>query len=433
MRRQLFFIIIASLILVVSFFLAITFFYFRVSQNYVSEPKFTSHLFPVQSIDTMKSSRDRARQILGSPNSFKSVIDEQMTLISDAGATHVAIATPYDAEFSPVLKLWVTSAREHHLSVWFRGNFSGWEGWFDYQKINQAEHKILLTNFLARNSELFDNNDIFTPCTECENGGAGDPRITGDIHGYNNFLIEEKQIADNAFFLQNKHITVYPTMNADIANEIISAETVQAFDNSLLVDHYVRTPEQFLSDIQSIGKKLNAEIGLGEFGAPILDLNGEMTQTQQAKYVDKLFIGMYQMNTKIPIVNYWDLSGGSTALINEDGTPRSVYKVVQNYFKAVRVRGVVKSSLGENIPTATVSVKGSSFSVKTNGSYQIFVPRQYHEITIEADGYIPGKLLIPTSATTTSMHHDFYLEPMRPSYVYKFKAFLSKFNWIFGN
>ena len=428
--RKLFFLtstIVALFVLV--WFFAPPFFSLRYQQHvlgFFSPAKSEEHLFAVQSIDTMKYSRDISGQVLDNPAHFKLLVDKQMALISGAGATHVAIGTPYDAKFLPVLRLWVASARAHHLSVWFRGNFSGWEGWFDYQKIDRDEHKRLLKHFLTSTPDLFINGDVFTPCPECENGGTGDPRQTGDVSGYNNFLIEEKSIADAAFALQHKIITVYPSMNADIAKYVISDAVTRAFGGTVLIDHYVRTPEQFASDIQAIPQKINAQIGLGEIGAPIPDLNGDMTEAEQATYVDRLFAAMYMHSDVIPVVNYWVLSGGTTALVNDDGSTRKVYEVLQNYFKAVDVHGTVRNSLGENISTVTLKVKGGPLSVKTTSSYQIFIPRQYHEFSVEAEGYASTSLVLPSGTTTMSLRHDFFLQPVHPSVWYKFMLFFNK-------
>ena len=70
--------------------------------------------------------------------------------------------------------------RKHGLSVWFRGNFSGWEEWFGYPKIKAYEHINKTRNFIINNPELFADGDIFTSCPECENGGPGDPRDTNN-------------------------------------------------------------------------------------------------------------------------------------------------------------------------------------------------------------------------------------------------------------
>src|SRR6185295_14126575 len=96
--------------------------YILPSQSSVKGETVRTHLFPIQSIDTMKYSRDAAGQALTNLNNFGQFIDTQMSLIEKTGATHVAIDTPYDAKFLPVLKLWVSIARAHHLSIWYRGN-----------------------------------------------------------------------------------------------------------------------------------------------------------------------------------------------------------------------------------------------------------------------------------------------------------------------
>src|SRR3972149_11347222 len=94
--------------------------------------------FQVQSIDTMKYSRDVAREKL-KDFSYDKEIETQVKNIAETGASHVAIATPYDDEFLPFLRRWVKAAREKGLNVWFRGNFSGWENWFDYEKFTDRK------------------------------------------------------------------------------------------------------------------------------------------------------------------------------------------------------------------------------------------------------------------------------------------------------
>ena len=137
----------------------------------------------IQSIDTMKYSRDKAREKLADP-SFDAIIEMQIRDIAQTGATHVAIGTPYDNEFLPFLKRWVDTARKYNLKIWFRGNFSGWEGWFDYPPISREEHLKLTEKFIKENNNLFKDGDIFISCPECENGGPGDPRQTNDIEGH---------------------------------------------------------------------------------------------------------------------------------------------------------------------------------------------------------------------------------------------------------
>jgi hypothetical protein len=102
-----------SLILILTMFFTVT-----------NKVHATDRFFKIQAIDTMKYSRDKAREGLSDE-----VIESQVRAIKESGATHVALGTPYDPEFVPFMKKWVTAARKYGLLVWFRGNASGWEKW----------------------------------------------------------------------------------------------------------------------------------------------------------------------------------------------------------------------------------------------------------------------------------------------------------------
>src|SRR3989344_6773908 len=203
-----------------------------------------------QSIDTMKYSRDIAREKLGDP-AFDSVIDTQVKNIADAGATHIAIATPYDEEFIPFLARWVKSARKYNLSVWFRGNWSGWEGWFGYTGIRREEHLQKTKDFIAKHADLFADGDVFSACPECENGGPGDPRQTGDVAAYRQFLVSEYQVTQGSFKKIKKNVSSnYFSMNGDIADLIMERPTTAVLGGLVTIDHYVASPDQLISDIK---------------------------------------------------------------------------------------------------------------------------------------------------------------------------------------
>ncbi len=104
----------------------------------------------VQSIDTVKYSRDLAREKLNDQE-FEKDIDKQVELIALTGATHIGIGTPYDEEFVPFLRKWVRAARKYGLKVWFRGNLSGWEEWFGYERITREEHTEKVLAFIKNN------------------------------------------------------------------------------------------------------------------------------------------------------------------------------------------------------------------------------------------------------------------------------------------
>lgn len=288
-------------------------------------------LWSIRSIDTMKFSRDIAREKLND-QSYDVAIDKQLKNIAATGASHVAIATPYDEEFVPYLTRWVTIARHYHLKIWFRGNFSGWEQWFDHAKITRAEHLSLTAKFITSHSNLFEDGDIFTACPECENGGPGDPRMTGDVVGYRQFLIDSTNAAGQAFVHIGKNVTVgYNSMNYDVAMAVMDPPTTRAVGGVVVIDHYVKTPEQVISDIKKLQDFSGGKVFLGEFGAPIPDLHGDMTQAEQSAWLSKL-LDLLVANNSVIGLNYWVAVGGSTQLWDNDGVARSAVSVLTSFY-----------------------------------------------------------------------------------------------------
>lgn len=285
----------------------------------------------IKSIDTMKYSRDIAREKMNNPE-FDQVIDQQVREIAQTGATHVAIGTPYDNEFVPFLKRWVDSARKNSLKVWFRGNLSGWEKWFDYPEIDRKTHLESIQKFILENADIFDDGDVFTPCSECENGGTGDPRKTGDVTGFRTFLIDEYNTSSNAFVKIKKSVKVgYFSMNYDVAKLIMDQGTTRALGGIVAIDHYVSSPEQIAVDAKKIAESSGGKVVLGEFGAPIPDLSGQMTEAEQAEWINKALNGFKKVPEVIG-VNYWVNVGGSTQIWDQDGNPKQAVQIIKKFY-----------------------------------------------------------------------------------------------------
>ncbi|NMC36483.1 carboxypeptidase regulatory-like domain-containing protein [Candidatus Beckwithbacteria bacterium] len=340
----------------------------------------------VQSVDTMKYSRDKAREKLGDRD-FDMVIDVQISNIAKTGATHVAIATPYDVEFLPILKRWVTAARKYQLNVWFRGNWAGWEGWFEYPSISREEHLAKTKQFIEDNPGLFKDGDIFSSCPECENGGPGDPRKTGDVEGFRNFLINEYKISQTAFESIGKDVkTNYFSMNGDVAMLIMDPETTKALDGVVVIDHYVESPKRLADDIRRYAQATGGKIVLGEFGAPIPDLHGDMSEQEQAEWLDTAMLALAETPELIG-VNYWANTGSSTQLWYEDGRPRSAVTVLTKYFQPQVASGVVKDITGDKLDS--VAVTSPYFHIVTGRDGQFILPflESNPTLTISADGY----------------------------------------------
>ena len=318
--------------------LAIFFFMLYTSdkEDFLTETPRIISLWNVRSVDTVKFSRDLAREKMNDPE-FDLAIQKQISDITSLGASHVAIGTPYDSEFTPFLKRWVNEARRNNLKVWFRGNFSGWENWFNYPDISREQHKNLLVEFIKNNPDLFEDGDIFTSCPECENGGPGDPRFNGDVAGHRKFLIEEYSLSKQAFKDIGKQVSSgYYSMNYDVANLVMDEDTTNKLGNLVVIDHYIKDAKKLAIDAKLIADKSKGEVVLGEFGAPIPDIHGTLNQEQQAAWIKDALSEVKNINEVVG-VNYWTNVGGSTGLWNTDGSEREIVNTIRKFYQETKL------------------------------------------------------------------------------------------------
>ncbi len=367
--------------------------------------------FEVQAIDTMKFSRDMARDQGASPE-FRKVIDTQVQQVASSGATHIAIATPYDEEFIPFLSDWVKSARKHKLKVWFRGNFSGWEEWFDYPRMSRETHMKSVREFIRTNPNLFEDGDIFTSCPECENGGPGDPRQTGDVDGYREFLISEYKVTQEAFKAIGRSIIAnYYSMNGDVAELIMDKETTAALDGIVTIDHYVLTPEKLALDIDRIAEQSGGKIVLGEIGAPIPDIHGDMTEDEQAEWLETL-LDLIAHNPHVAGINYWTGHGSSTEIWTQENRGRKAAGVLKTYFMPMNVHGVVTDNIGRKISDVTVSINGTTVQTDKYGQYSSTFIATDKPLTFSKLGYASKTI---TLSEVQSGETNVSLYPKNPS------------------
>ena len=342
--------------------------------------------FQIQSIDTMKFSRDIAREKL-KDLTYDSQIEIQLKNIAGTGATHVALGTPYDEEFLPFLQRWVKAARNNGLNVWFRGNFSGWEKWFDYEKISREEHIGKTKEFIINHPDLFADGDIFTSCPECENGGPGDPRMTGDAKEFKKFLINEYQVAKESFQSIGKNVAAnYFSMNGDVARLIMDKETTKALDGNVTIDHYVSSSDRLANDVKDYAQRSKGKVILGEFGAPIPDLHGKLSEKEQADWIDQALKKLIEIPEVVGI-NYWTNMASSTELWNKDYTPRQAVEVLEKYFNPINISGMINDNFGKPLKEVTVKSKHRTIVVGDN-NYRLAV-LDGENVTFSKNGYIP--------------------------------------------
>ncbi|MCX8008612.1 MAG: hypothetical protein N3A54_02815 [Patescibacteria group bacterium] len=324
----------------------------------------------IRSVDTMKLSRDLAREKMHDA-SFDAVISTQVEAAKELGATHVAIGTPYDDEFLPFLERWVKKIREQRLHVWFRGNFAGWEEWFGYKRITREDHKKKLQRFILNNQFLFEDGDLFTSCPECENGGPGDPRMTGDVEGFRKFLIDEYAIAKKSFETIGKKVqaNVY-SMNGDVALLVMDEQTTQALDGIITIDHYVKSPKRMKEDLTLYTQKSKGRIVIGEFGLPIPDIHGKLSEEQQAKLLYEFF-DVFVRDKNVVGVNYWVLTGGSTEILRIDGTKRKGFDALKVFYRPLEAFGYVHDELGESLPDVLIITSHGSTKTDQRGYFRI--------------------------------------------------------------
>lgn len=389
----------------------------------------SERFFNVQSIDTVKYSRDVAVDKMND-ESFDMEINKQVANIAATGATHIALGTPYDEQFYPFLKRWVDAARKRKLKIWYRGNLSGWEGWFSYAKIDREEHTKGIIEFIQKHSELFESGDIFTSCPECENGGPGDPRFTKDVDGFRTFIIDEYNAVKKEFAAQGKKIDAnYYSMNGDVAKLIMDKPTTKALDGVVTIDHYVKDAETLMADIKDLKESSGGKIMLGEIGAPIPDIHGDMTDEEQVKWIDSVFRAVITDESIIGI-NYWVNMGGSTEIWRSDNSPKKAVETIISFYRPHYVTGKITNDVSLAINNVEVQSKYRK-TYSQNGVYTIPVLDDSY-IQFIKDGYITVTLNIDPS-TSDVFNKDILMNANEQSIIYKFfKTILSIFRsmWI---
>ncbi len=339
--------------------------------------------WPIQSIDTMKYSRDISRE----PD-VNERIPTWVNLVASMDPTHIVVATPYNEEFYSVLSTWVNEARKYGMNIWYRGNWSEWEGWFGYETFKDPkDHHRKTFEFITTHPELFKDGDIFTPVPEAENGGPGDPRGSSvKAQAFREFLIESYDTCLKAAEIINiKIICGYYSVNGDIAREIFTKEMVKKTGNVVVIDHFVKTSDQLIADIKSLHEKYDAPIVLGEFGAPIPDIHGTFTETQQSSYIQENLAKVVALGDIVQGVNYWTAFGGSTTLFDEKTLqPKRAVDVIHSFFNSPELKGVVSDQFGNRISNAKISALEGSIVRYTDkeGRYSLPLPGTLTKIEV---------------------------------------------------
>ena len=176
-------------------------------------------------------------------------------------------------------------------------------------------------------------------------------------------------------------------MNGDVANLVMDKKTTQALGGVVVIDHYVGTPEELAADIKKIAEKSGGKVVLGEFGAPIPDIHGNLSMGEQAIWIEDALKEISDISDLIG-VNYWVSFGGSTRLWEDNYSPRKASQVLDQFFKPKVLTGYIKDERGKPIKEAFVSSSHKRVVTTRDGEFSLSYLSSGIVITVEAEGYI---------------------------------------------
>ncbi len=393
------------------------------------KPVYSNRFWEYQCIDTMKYSRDTARAWNGKQGELVKLVDKQMDTIVSLGANCVAIGTPYDEEFVPFMKIWLASARERNLKIWFRGNLSAFEGWFDYPKIkNFDEHHSKVFSFITTHPELFESEDIFTPSPETENTILKGGWSKENTSYLNTFLIDSYSNCNQAFSKISKKVNCgYFSSNGDVALKVLTQKTIDSTGGIVVIDHFVNTVNRMETDIKKLHDLRSSFVAIGEFGAPIPDINGKLSDEEKMQLIEGFLNVFYRQRKIVKAVNYWTLTDGSTALYSDDLTKASsAIGSIKKYYKPTLVSGTVTDTAHRPLVGIPVVLNSGgplaqSTLTDSSGNFGILLPSGTIHLRVGGNGYEPQEL-ITSSTAGEKVDANFSLSPVNPNIFYQLKV-----------
>jgi len=310
----------------------------------------------VFSIDVMKYSQDYVCERWDEVQ-----IGKMVTLVKEAGATHLAVSSPLDAVICPdgrmvnsvnLTKLWVSKARKENLKIWFRMKHSSMEGFYGTPRnLDPQFHILVHQEFIAKNPSLFQSGDIYTVNPEPENAGIEGINcfpsqqclfkgrdLQETVTSFNQWVVDAVLATQKTFATigLGKRVRVgYFGFNGFISwgdrnpkwDGILSPQTIFKTGNIVVFDHFFPSETDPKNEYKKIRNHFNNSTALcvGEWGA---------TKGQSADYVEEVLKAAYKNG--IRCFNYWQLGPhGIESLTTMEGSnliPNDYYEVVKNFY-----------------------------------------------------------------------------------------------------
>jgi len=308
----------------------------------VNNPSPKAGSWEIQSVSSMKESKDR---VCGPRD--RAFVEKWVDKAKELGANYVAIETPYDnpdcGSSLEYTKTWVNAVRSRGLKIWHRHMFLSFEGIYSASKNPGDDYLGKIYKYIKDNSWMFQEEDIFTPAPEPQNGGisgitycAQNVCIFKDAPHFNSWLRSSVDISEKAFgeiglagkmkigFFGFDGFTAWGSMNPDW-NGILEDATIAKMGN-IAIDHYPElcgdTMENALNELEK--RYPGIPIFISEWGSVGQNNIENQARTSMEAAKRPGVIGF----------NYWHMGvGGNEALINEDFSVRPQFDEVQSFFK----------------------------------------------------------------------------------------------------
>ncbi len=323
------------------------------SQPDLPDKKTTKSTWKLQSVDTMKWSKDTMRG-QKTESEILSLVKKDKKL----GLTHMTVDCPYDdySDYDPVIESgykekWLNNIRANNMNVWHRQHFNEWEGDYDFQKItprttpsralgdaagvlagtDTSSWLYLHYNYIKTHSSEFVAGDIFSPIAEIENAGYAGATTDqfSDAMELWEFIRDLITVCNRAFAdigLEDEiYIGFFGHSGYTVMNKI--DEFTVDCEKFLSIDHYVFDDTTMSSDLDTIIDYFDVPLHIGEWGN-----YQDSDETTNATLVTTIY-NVFSGKTDIFGVSYWDDIGGSyESLLNSDLTEKENYYAVQNFF-----------------------------------------------------------------------------------------------------
>ncbi|MBI1862873.1 carboxypeptidase regulatory-like domain-containing protein [Candidatus Microgenomates bacterium] len=125
-----------------------------------------------------------------------------------------------------------------------------------------------------------------------------------------------------------------------------------------------------------------------EYGAPIPDIHGNLTEDQQNELIRRNLMALVEIRDIVGGINYWTAFGGSTEIFNgADKSPRKAAKTLESYYNPLMISGNIQDEFGGAISGATVSNGVSNATTNILGNYSLMATPDHLTLAVTKNNF----------------------------------------------